>query len=246
MDDDALRRALASSLHACQGVFATVEQYALDARMLATQFQDQLGSLHALVSKHRNDVENRRLEARQLDEAMEDILQDVANLTRRCHVLQERNHASEERVAAVGNMCVQKRERLERHTQASQACASLQNIVPSLERSLDLFAKWAGLRLIPIPGRGYQICLTLLDSRQPHRCCSLLLGIDSGKSSYIVSECNPALPDLDALVDQLRRTGKLGRFVRSLRQRFKSLLLAQPTECVAASLESRTAAQVAT
>lgn len=181
-----------------------------------------------------------------MDEAMEDILQDVANLTRRCHVLQERNHASEERVAAVGNMCVQKRERLERHTQASQACASLQNIVPSLERSLDLFAKWAGLRLIPIPGRGYQICLTLLDSRQPHRCCSLLLGIDSRKSSYIVSECNPALPDLDALVDQLRRTGKLGRFVQSLRQRFKSLLLAQPTECVAASLESRTAAQVAT
>lgn len=245
MDNDALRRAPVSSLHACQDVFATVEQYALDARMFTTQFRDQLGSLQALASKHRYDVENRRLEARQWDEAMEDILRDVATVTRRRQVLEERNHVNEERVAAVSNMCAQKRELLERHTRASQVCAPLQKMLPSLEHSLGLFAKWAGLRLIPIPGRGYQICLTLLDSRQPHRCCSLLLGIGSGKSSYAVSECNPALPDLDALVDQLRQTRELGRFVRSLRQRFKSLLLAQPTECVAAPLEPRTSAQVA-
>lgn len=233
------------SLHSRQDVFATLEQHALTARRLAAQFQDQLGSLQALVSKHRSDVENRRLEARQWDEAMEDVLRDVATLTRRRQVLEERNHANEERVAAVGNMCIQKRGLLERHTWASQVCAPLQKILPSLEHSLDLFAKWAGLRLILVPGRGYQICLTLLDSRQPHRRCSLLLGIGSEKSSYAVSECNPALPDLDALVDQLRRTRELGRFVRSLRHRFKSLLLAQPIECVAAPLESRTSAKVA-
>lgn len=233
------------SLHGCPDIFARVEQHALASRKLAAQFQAQLDCRRALVSKHRNDVENRRLEALQWDNAMEDVLRDISALTRRRQVLEERNHANQERAAAVGDMCIQKRELLERHTRASQVCAPLQKILPSLKHSLDLFAKWAGLQLIPVPGRGYRICLTLLDSRQPHRCCSLLLGIDSERR-YVVSECSPALPNLDALVDQLRKTRELGHFVRSLRRHFKSLLLAQPTERVATRLGSCTSsAQVA-
>lgn len=231
------------TLHASQDVFATVEHLSLITRKVAAQFQAHLNSLQALVSKRRNDVENRRLEARQWDKAMEDVLRDVATLTRRRQVLEERNHANEERVAAVSCVCIQKKELLERHTQASKVCAPLQKIWPSLEQSLDLFAKWAGLRLILVPGQGYRICLTLLDPRQPHKCCSFLLGIDS-KKSYIVSECSPAVPNLDALVDQLRQTCELSRFVWNLRQHFKMLLLAHPTECAAASLDTA-CAQVA-
>lgn len=232
------------SLHGFPDVIARVEQHAVASRKLAAQFETHLESLRAKLSKRRSDVENRRLEARQWDEAMEDVLRGVATLTKRRQVLEERRLANQERAAVVGSMCIQKQELLERHTRAAQVCASLKKIMPSLERSLDLFAKKAGLRLILVPERGCRICLTLLDSRQPHRCCSLLLGIDS-EGRYIVSECSPALPNLDALVDQLRKTRELGHFVRSLRRHFKSLLLAQPTECVATQAGSCTPAQVA-
>nr|XP_054933542.1 kinetochore protein Spc25-like isoform X2 [Dermacentor andersoni] len=78
-------------------------------------------------------------------------------------------------------------------------------------------------------GRGYRICLTLLDPRQPQRCCSLLLGLDS-EGKYRVSECEPTLASLDGLLKELRRTCNLLQFVRHVRQQFKNLLLAHPVE----------------
>uniref|UniRef100_A0A6M2E1I5 Kinetochore protein SPC25 n=1 Tax=Amblyomma tuberculatum TaxID=48802 RepID=A0A6M2E1I5_9ACAR len=93
---------------------------------------------------------------------------------------------------------------------------------------LDLLVTWAGLQLIPVPGRGYRLCLTLLDRQQPHRCCSLLLGLDS-EGNYEASECEPVLDSLDRLLAELRQTRNLGRFVKLLRQEFKGLLLAGST-----------------
>ncbi|XP_077516294.1 kinetochore protein Spc25-like isoform X2 [Amblyomma americanum] len=75
---------------------------------------------------------------------------------------------------------------------------------------------------------GYRLCLTLLDRQQPHRCCSLLLGRDS-EGNYEASECEPALDSLDGLLVELNQTRNLSRFVKLLRQQFRSLLLAGST-----------------
>ncbi|KAL3219487.1 hypothetical protein MRX96_005779 [Rhipicephalus microplus] len=100
----------------------------------------------------------------------------------------------------------------------------------------NIATNMAGLQLIRIPGRGYRICLTLLDPRQPQRCCSLLLLLDS-EGKYKALECEPALASLDELVTELRQTCNLTQFVHRLRQEFKKLLLAHPPSAETAQTE---------
>ncbi|KAG0413018.1 hypothetical protein HPB47_009831 [Ixodes persulcatus] len=95
--------------------------------------------------------------------------------------------------------------------------------------TVDLFATWMGLELIPEPtkdkskGRLYRAFLSLLDPRQPERKCSFLLNVASD-GHYQVSDCDPAVADLERLVLELNQADDLSKFFSEMRARFKAIL----------------------
>ncbi|XP_077516293.1 kinetochore protein Spc25-like isoform X1 [Amblyomma americanum] len=203
-------------------------QFVPKTREIAQQFKTELLQRQLFVRKLLKDAEVHALDRRKFDEGLEDGLRNIAVLSQREQELTERYKADHERSSALADVTSRKRERLELHTLNLHLYSQLQMVPAELKQSLDLLAKWAGLQLIPVPGHGYRLCLTLLDRQQPHRCCSLLLGRDS-EGNYEASECEPALDSLDGLLVELNQTRNLSRFVKLLRQQFRSLLLAGST-----------------
>lgn len=200
-----------------------VVQFAPKTREIAQQFQAELAQLQLLVGQLRKDEKTHALDRQKLKKGLEDGLRNIAVLSQREQKFTERYKANHAQAAALADITTRKRERLEGHTQNLHLHTQLQMVPADLKRSLDLLVKWAGLQLIPVLGRGYRLCLTLLDRQQPDRCCSLLLGLDS-EGNYEASECEPALDNLNGLLAELRRTRNLTHFVKLLRQQFRGLL----------------------
>uniref|UniRef100_G3MTM2 Kinetochore protein SPC25 n=2 Tax=Amblyomma TaxID=6942 RepID=G3MTM2_AMBMU len=199
-----------------------VVQLAPKTREVAQQFQAELNQLQLLVGRLRKDVDARALDKRKFEKELEEGLRNIAALSQREQELIKRYERDRERAATLDDVRSRKRERLEKHTLNMCIHTQLKMVPAGLKQSLNLFAKWAGLQVVPAFG-GYRLCLTLLDRQQPHRCCSLLLRLDS-KGNYEASECEPALNSLGELIAELRQTRNLSRFVKLLRRQFQGQL----------------------
>lgn len=206
-----------------------VEQARTKTRQIAQDFKAALRKRQSIVLELHDKLESSKHERRRYTKAIEDGFEDVADLMRRYQLMMERKQQDMKRVVALADICDEKQKRLELHTLELHLHDLLKARTEGEGCLADLAVKWAGLQVVLIPGHGYRICLTLLDPRQPQRCCSLLLGLDS-EGKYRVSECEPALASLDGLLKELRRTCNLLHFVRHVRQQFKNLLLAHPVE----------------
>lgn len=218
------------------------EQIEANAKEILHKFEAVLHVRQSVVLELEEKLETRKLEKRRRKKAAEGEMEDFVALTQRYHLAMEMKKRDTERMVALADICDKKRKRLELHTLALQ----LHNLIQARSRGLkclvDLAAKWAGLQVISTPGHGYRICFTLLDPRQPQRCCSLLLALDS-EGKYKVFNCEPALASLDGPLTELRETCNLVQFVLHIRQQFKDLLLASPpsSEPVKTSDEHRDA-----
>uniref|UniRef100_A0A131Z4P7 Kinetochore protein SPC25 n=1 Tax=Rhipicephalus appendiculatus TaxID=34631 RepID=A0A131Z4P7_RHIAP len=214
-------------MHDVEGFLHKLKHIGTNAREIAHKGEAALRRQQSMVLELRNKRETMMLERRRRKKAVEDEIEDLVALMRRYQLLVEMKKRDIEQMTALADIYDTKQQRVELHTLALQLHKLLQAKSAGFECFANIAANWAGLKLILIPGRGYRICLTLLDPRQPQRCCSLLLLLDS-KGKYKVLECEPALASLDGLVTELRQTCNLVQFVHHLRQQFKKLLLAHP------------------
>ncbi|XP_054933544.1 uncharacterized protein [Dermacentor andersoni] len=216
-------------MHVMEAFCNKVEQARSNTRQIAQNFKAALHKRQSIVLELHDNLETSKRERRRYSKAIEDGFEDIVELMRRYQLMMEKKKRDTEQLAALAAICDEKQKRLELHTLELRLHDLLKARTSGSECLVDLAVKWAGLQVVLIPGRGYRICLTLLDPRQPQRCCSLLLGLDS-EGKYRVSECEPTLASLDGLLKELRRTCNLLQFVRHVRQQFKNLLLAHPVE----------------
>lgn len=214
-------------MHDVEGFLNKLRQMGANTREIAHKGEAALRRQQSTVLELGNKLETRKLERPK--KAVEDEIEDLVHLMRRYQLMVEMKKRDIEQMTALADIYDKKQKRLELHTLALQLHDVLQTRSAGLECLEDIAAKWAGLQLMLIPGHGYRICLTLLDPRQPQRCCSLLLLLDS-KGKYKVLKCEPALASLDGIVTELRQTCNLVQFVHHLRQQFKKLLLAETVQ----------------
>uniref|UniRef100_A0A6M2CTY9 Kinetochore protein SPC25 n=1 Tax=Rhipicephalus microplus TaxID=6941 RepID=A0A6M2CTY9_RHIMP len=220
-------------MHDVEGFLNKLGQIRTKTRQIAHKAEAVLRRQQSMVPELRNKKDAWILEQQR---RKKDEIEDLVDLMRRYQQMLEMEKRDVEHMTALADICDKKQKRLELHTLAIQLHNQLQARPAGLENFADIATNMAGLQLIRIPGRGYRICLTLLDPRQPQRCCSLLLLLDS-EGKYKVSECEPALASLDELVTELRQTCNLTQFVHRLRQEFKKLLLAHPPSAETAQTE---------
>ncbi|XP_076461607.1 kinetochore protein Spc25-like [Babylonia areolata] len=90
-----------------------------------------------------------------------------------------------------------------------------------LNRAVDLFRDRMALSFKKTSGNRLQMVFTNIDHKDPDSPFYFFLKVDSGK--YIISDCEPAVPDLDSLVDKLNSTNNLRSFIVAMRKRFKKL-----------------------
>lgn len=162
-------------------------------------------------------------------EEIEQMQQAVVEEQRHVQQLEAQNRSSRKKLQALSDACAKKQVLLQSHTEVVQLGASLAERHEQHQETVNLFATWMGLELIPEPtkdkskGWPYRAFLSLLDPRQPERKCSFLLNI-AGDGRYQVSDCNPAVTDLERLVLELNRADDLSKFFSEMRARFKAIL----------------------
>ncbi|KAL8603689.1 hypothetical protein ACOMHN_017186 [Nucella lapillus] len=90
-----------------------------------------------------------------------------------------------------------------------------------LNRAVELFRDRMGLSFKKTSGNRLQMVFTNIDHKDPDCPFYFFIKVDHGK--YVISDCEPAVPDLDSLVEKLNSTNNLRSFVVAVRKRFKKL-----------------------
>ncbi|CAN7997039.1 unnamed protein product [Ixodes pacificus] len=162
-------------------------------------------------------------------EEIEQMQQAVVEEQRHVQQLEAQNRSSRKKLQTLSDACAKKQVLLQSHTEVVQLGAPLAECHERHRETVNLFATWMGLELIPEPTkdkskrRPYRAFLSLLDPRQPERKCSFLLNV-AGDGRYQVSECDPAVADLEQLVLELNQADNLSKFFSEMRARFKAIL----------------------
>ncbi|KAK7110643.1 kinetochore protein Spc25-like [Littorina saxatilis] len=91
-----------------------------------------------------------------------------------------------------------------------------------LRKGVELFKDRLGLSFKKTTGNRLQIVFTNIDHKDPDCPFYFFLQVDNGK--YIISDCEPPVPDLDALVEKLNSSNNLRSFVVAIRKHFKKLV----------------------
>ncbi|KAJ3445058.1 kinetochore protein spc25-related [Anaeramoeba flamelloides] len=89
-----------------------------------------------------------------------------------------------------------------------------------LQDTLDKYQTWLGLNFKRMNGNKLRIILTQIDPQDHSREFYFTVRIDR-TSRYIVEECDPILPSLKELVNNLNKTNDFSLFVRKMRKKFK-------------------------
>jgi hypothetical protein len=82
------------------------------------------------------------------------------------------------------------------------------------------FQKYLGLLIEPLPKNQTRFTFSQIDSRNERPCAFV---IDVSEDKYRVLSCEPVIPDLMRLVDDLNTHRDFYRFLKLCRQRFVSL-----------------------
>lgn len=84
------------------------------------------------------------------------------------------------------------------------------------------FQKYLGLYIEPLPKNQTRFTFTQIDRANPERPCSFVIDVNEDK--YRVLTCEPAIPDMLRLADDLNVHRDFYRFLKLCRQRFVALL----------------------
>nr|KAG5709360.1 hypothetical protein BaRGS_029209 [Batillaria attramentaria] len=98
----------------------------------------------------------------------------------------------------------------------------MEDKLQELNRAVDLFRDRLGLTFKKTSGNRLQMVFTNIDHKDPSSPFYFFVQVEDGK--YHISDCEPAIPDLDTLVDKLNKTNNLRSFVVAVRKRFKKLV----------------------
>ncbi|XP_025096563.1 kinetochore protein Spc25-like [Pomacea canaliculata] len=85
----------------------------------------------------------------------------------------------------------------------------------------ELFRDRLGLTFKKTHGNRLQVVFTCIDHKDPDSPFYFYVQVEDGK--YIISDCEPLVPDLDSLVEKLNRTNNLRSFMVAVRKRFKKM-----------------------
>ncbi len=83
------------------------------------------------------------------------------------------------------------------------------------------FQKYLGLLIEPLPKNQTRFAFSQIDSQNERPCAFV---VDVSEDKYRVLSCDPVIPDLLRLVDDLNTHRDFYRFLKLCRQRFVSLI----------------------
>jgi kinetochore protein Spc25, fungi type len=84
------------------------------------------------------------------------------------------------------------------------------------------FQKYLGLQIIPLPNNQTRFSFLQIDPKAPNdTLCSFV--VDVSQEQYRVLSCEPMIPDMGKIVDDLNQHRDFYRFLKLCRQRFVAL-----------------------
>lgn len=84
------------------------------------------------------------------------------------------------------------------------------------------FQKYLGLQIIPLPNNQTRFSFLQIDPKTPNdTLCSFV--VDVSQEQYRVLSCEPMIPDMGKIVDDLNQHRDFYRFLKLCRQRFVAL-----------------------
>lgn len=91
------------------------------------------------------------------------------------------------------------------------------------QMELSDFQKYLGLQIIPLPNNQTRFSFLQIDPKVPNSTfCNFV--VDVSQEQYRVLSCEPGIPDMGKLVDDLNQHRDFYRFLKLCRQRFVALL----------------------
>ncbi|KAK3108259.1 hypothetical protein FSP39_004318 [Pinctada imbricata] len=94
-------------------------------------------------------------------------------------------------------------------------------------REIEMYSKFyserLALNIIKCSGGRLQFVFTSINPNDPEAVCYFFMKIEGENRKYNVVDCEPAVPDLEELVEKLNRTNNLKSFVVAVRKRFKDI-----------------------
>eukprot|EP00908_Phaeocystis_cordata_P000661 Transcript_10724.p6 GENE.Transcript_10724~~Transcript_10724.p6 ORF type:complete len:87 (-),score=54.36 Transcript_10724:514-774(-) len=86
-----------------------------------------------------------------------------------------------------------------------------------------MYKKWLGLEFERVEDERLRIVFTHVDPQAPTRAFTFYVYVDASDRYHVV-RCEPAIPDVQSLVDALNASNDFSAFVRNMRKKFQQLV----------------------
>ncbi|XP_033762530.1 uncharacterized protein LOC117344041 [Pecten maximus] len=99
-----------------------------------------------------------------------------------------------------------------------------------LDKAASMFHHRLGLTFKKTSGNRLQCLFKHIDRDDPEAVFYFFIKVEGDDRQYVVSDCEPTVPELDVLVEKLNQTNNLRSFIVCMRKRFQQLVQDQKSQ----------------
>lgn len=105
-----------------------------------------------------------------------------------------------------------------------------QQKLDELDKAATMFHSRLGLTFKKTSGNRLQCLFKHIDRDDPESIFYFFIKVDGEDRKYVVSDCEPPVPELDVLVEKLNQTNNLRSFIVCMRKRFQQIVQDQKSQ----------------
>ncbi|XP_064614657.1 kinetochore protein Spc25-like [Liolophura sinensis] len=182
----------------------------------ASEKQDQILQLQNCLKKLKEDAATNKNEIHEREKELDEMIEGVRRVKLQVDDFLREKETMQETVDTLKKRLEREREYLSLQENATQSK------LVELRKGLDWFQQRMGLEFRKTQDKKFQLIFTCVDRDDPKRPFYFSVKIEE-TGAYEVSDCNPPIKDLEALVEKLNQTNDFRSFMITMRSRFKQL-----------------------
>ncbi|XP_063421628.1 kinetochore protein Spc25-like [Mytilus trossulus] len=203
----------------------TIDQYEQLRSRQAKLHRANCTKYNDTLLQHQESIENLRKNTCLNEKALQEKTVKLAFLKQELEQLCKENDKVENYNETVSMEIQQAQQTITYNQEALKTTSTdLDQEHADLQSQADIYTQSLDMQMKKTPGGRIQFIFSSLNRKNPDLTCYFFTKLSQEDRKYIVSDCEPSVPDLDQLVDKLNQTNNLRSFVVAMRKRFKQRL----------------------